>query len=132
MSLKIETLDYSVEMIPKWIVYFIGMQRDLRMRKALFATVSSTELSTMALNSKLSKVVSYKKAWERIYVLLKILFTFLRVLRLADSKKSGMYKVFYYSRMRKMSIIKSSSDIDNKELFSSIWLIIQKGMDLII
>ena len=37
--------------------YFIGMHRDLRMRKALLATVSSAELGTMALNSKLSKVV---------------------------------------------------------------------------
>ena len=47
--------------------YFIGMHRDLRMRKALLATVSSSEFSTMSLNSKLSKVVSYiqdKKAWE--------------------------------------------------------------------
>ena len=57
--------------------YFIGMHRDLRMRQALFATVSSAEFNTMELNSKLSNVVSYiqdKKAWERIYVLLKILF----------------------------------------------------------
>ena len=39
--------------------YFIGMHRDLRMRKSLLATVLSTEFSTMTLNSKLSKVVSY-------------------------------------------------------------------------
>ena len=38
--------------------YFIGMHRDLRMRKALLATVSSAEFNTMSLNSKLSKVVS--------------------------------------------------------------------------
>ena len=63
--------------------YFIGMYRDLRMRKALLATVSSAEFVTMALNSKLSKVVSYiqdKKYWERIYVLLKLLFPCLRTL----------------------------------------------------
>ena len=54
--------------------YFTGMHRDLRTRKALLAAVSSSEFSTMTLNSKMSKVVSYiqdKKAWERIYVLLK-------------------------------------------------------------
>ena len=39
--------------------YFIGIHRDLRMKKALLATVSSTEFSTMTLNSKHSKVVSY-------------------------------------------------------------------------
>ena len=38
--------------------YFIGMHIYLRMRKALPATVSSAEFNTMALNSKLSKVVT--------------------------------------------------------------------------
>ena len=100
--------------------YFVEMHRDLRMRKALLATVSSAEFNTMALNSKLSKVVSYiqdKKAWEMIYVLLKILVPCLCTLRIADSNKSRMDKVFYYSRMTKISIIKSSTDLDNKELF---------------
>ena len=87
------------------------------MRKALIATVSSAGFNNIALNSKLSKVVSYiqyKKYLERIYVLLKIIFPCLRTLRLVDSKKSGMEKVLYYSRMTKISIIKSSTDIDNK------------------
>ena len=100
--------------------YFIGMHRYLRIRKALIDTVSSAEFNTMTLNSKLSRVVSYiqdKKAWERIYVLLKILFPCLRNLFLADSNKAGTDKVFYYSRMTKISIIKSSTDFDNKELF---------------
>ena len=50
--------------------YFIGMHRDLRMRKALLATISSAEFNNLKLNSKLSKVVSYiqdKKAWERMF-----------------------------------------------------------------
>ena len=96
------------------------MHRDLRTRKALIATVSSDESNTMALNSKKSKVVSYiqdKKAWESIYAIMRILFPCLCTLCLAGSNKSGMDKVFYYSRMKKISIIKSSTDIDNKELF---------------
>ena len=90
--------------------YFIGMHRDLRMRKALLATVSSAGFGTMALNSELFKVVSYiqdKKYWERIYVLLKLLSPCVCTLRLADSNKAGMDKVFYYSRMTKISIMKS-------------------------
>ena len=39
--------------------YFIGMHRDMRMRKALLSTDSSAEFNTMPLNSKLSKLVSY-------------------------------------------------------------------------
>ena len=37
--------------------YFIGIHRDLRMRKSLPATVYSDKFNTMALNSELSKVV---------------------------------------------------------------------------
>ena len=83
--------------------------------------VTSAEFITMTLNSKNSKVVSYiqdKKAWVRIYVLLKILFPCLCTLRFADINKAGTEKVFYYSIMTKISIIKSSTDLDNKELFS--------------
>ena len=100
--------------------YFIGMHKYLRMIKAFIATVSSAEFNTMSLNSKLSKGVSYiqdNKAWERIYVLLRIIFTFCRVLCIADSNKAEMEKLFYYSIMKNISIIKSSSDLDNKELF---------------
>ena len=53
-------------------VYFIGMHRNLCMRKSLLATFSYVEFNTMSLNSKLSKVVSYiqgNKYWERIYVI---------------------------------------------------------------
>ena len=97
--------------------YVIEMHRDLRMRNALLATFYSAEFSTMTLNSKNSKVVSYihdKKAWERIYVLVKIIFPCLCTLQLADSNKTGMEKVLYYYRMPKISIIKSSNDLDNK------------------
>ena len=41
-----------------------------------------------------------------------------------------MDKVFYYARMTKISIIKSSSDIDNKELFPVSGLLSQKLWNL--
>ena len=100
--------------------YFVGMHRDLRVRKALLSTSSSAEFNTTSLNSKLYKVVSYiqyNKAWERIYVLLKIIFPCLWFLHLSDIKISVMYKLLYYARMTKISIIKSSSDLDKKYLF---------------
>ena len=100
--------------------YFIEMHRALRMIKALLAKVSSAEFNTMALNSKLAKVLSYiqdNNSWERIYVLLKILVPFLHTILLAYRNKTGIDKVFYHSRMTNISIIKSSSDLDNKEIF---------------
>ena len=73
--------------------YFIEIHRDLRMRKALPSTFSSSEFNNMSLNSKLYKLVSYiqdNKVWERIYRLLKIIFTCLRFLCIADINKPGM------------------------------------------
>ena len=100
--------------------YFIGMHRDLSIRKALLSTFSSAEFNIMALNSKLSKVVSYiqyNTSWDRIYALLKIIFHCIRVLRLADINKAGIDKVFYYAIMTKIFIFKSLSYLDKKELF---------------
>ena len=99
--------------------YFIVMRRYMYIRRALLATVSSDEFNNMSLKSKLSKVVSYiqdNKAWERIYVILKLLFVCLWVHRLLDMSKTGMGKVLYYSRMTKIFITKSLSDLDNKEI----------------
>ena len=100
--------------------HLLGMHRDMRMIKSLIATFSSAEFNTMSLNSKPSKLLSYiqdNKSWESTYVLLKIPSPCLRVLCLAESNKAGMDKVFYYARMTKISIIKSSYNLDNKELF---------------
>ena len=48
---------------------------------------------------------------------MKIIFPCLWFICLSDSNKSGTNKVFYYSVITKISIIKSSSDLDNRELF---------------
>ena len=97
--------------------YFIGMHRDLRMGKSLPAKFYSAEFNTMSLNSKISKVVSYiqgNESWERIHFLLKLLSPFLREFFSLDGNKAVMHKFFYYSRMIKISIIKSSSYLDNE------------------
>ena len=87
--------------------YFMGMQRDLRMRKVLQATISSAEFLSIPTTTKFTKALKYihdKKSWERFYVVLKILHPCLRVLLLADSNLAGMDKVYYYSRMTKQCV----------------------------
>ena len=108
MNFKIGTLVYSVSMIPGLMVISLECT-DKCARERKFSTVSSAELNAMPLNLKLSKVVSHiqdNKFWERIYVLLKLLFPCLQVLCIADSNKSGMEKVPYYTIMKNISIIK--------------------------
>ena len=97
----------------------MGMHRDLRMRKVLQATISSSEFISIPTNTKFTKSVRYihdNKSWERCYILLKILFSSLGVLCLADSNISVMEKGYYYSRMTNQCIEITISDIDYQRL----------------
>ena len=79
--------------------YFMGMNRDLRMRKFLQDTISYAEFISIPTNTKFTKALKYihdNKSWERCYVLLKIIFPCLRVLRLEDINLAGMENVYYY------------------------------------
>ena len=90
------------------------------MRKVLQDTTSSAYFISLPTNNKFDKSVRYipdNNSWERCYVLLKILFPRLRVLRLADSNCAGMEKVYYYLRMTKQCIEKKTSDIDHQKPF---------------
>ena len=103
--------------------YFMVMHRDLRMREVVQATISSAEFLSIPTTTKFTKEVKYihdDKSWERCYVLLKNLFPWLRVLRLADSNLSGMEKVYYYSRMTKQYIEKKKLDLDSQRVFSEV------------
>ena len=90
--------------------YLVGMNRDLRMRKVLQDTISSSEFISIPTNTKCTKPVKYihdNKSWERCYVPIKIRFPCLRVLRLADSNLAGKEKFYYYSRITKQFIDKT-------------------------
>ena len=103
--------------------YSMGMYRDLRMRKVLQAIISSAEFLSVPINTKFTKVVKYindDKSWESCYVLLRILFPFLRVLRLADSNISGIDKFYYYLRMIKHCIERTKSDLDYQRVFPDV------------
>ena len=103
--------------------YFIWMHRYLRMQKVLQATISSAGFISIPTNNKFDKVVRYirdNKSWERCYVLLNILYPFLRVLCLTDSNIAGIDTIYYYSRMTKQFIEETTSDIDYQILFPDI------------
>ena len=89
----------------------MAIQKDLRMRKFIQATISSAEFIGIPTNNFFDKSVRYihdNKSWERQYVLLEILFPCLRVLCLADSNRAGMDTVYYYSRVTKQCIEKKN------------------------
>ena len=71
------------------------MHRDFLMRKVPQATISSSKFLSIPTNTKFNKAVKYindDKSWERCYVLLNVLFPYLRVLHLEDSNNLRMEK----------------------------------------
>ena len=101
----------------------MGMHRDLRMRKVLQSTILSAEFISIPTNNKFTKAVRYirdNNSWERCYLLLKIIFSCLRVLRLVDSNLAGMDKVYYYSIINNKCIEKTIHDIYYQRLFPEI------------
>ena len=62
----------------RMVGYFMGMHRDLRMRKVLQATISSAEFISIPTNTKFTKVVKYihdNKSWERCDVIYQDYFS---------------------------------------------------------
>ena len=103
--------------------YFMGMHRYFFMRRVIQAIISSAEFISIITSNKFTKAVRQihdNNSWERCYVILKIIFPCIRVIRLADSNITGMDKVYYYSRMTKRCIEKKISDIDYQRLFPDI------------
>ena len=102
--------------------YFMGMHRDLRMQKVLQAAISAELLSipTTTKFTKAVKYIHYDKSWERCYVLLQILYTCLRVLRLEDSNLTGMEKSVLLFQNDKTVHREKKSDLDYQRVFTEV------------
>ena len=101
--------------------YFMGIHRHLHIRKVLVSTIPKSEFSRVNLNYNIDQIVTYindDKSWKRCYVLLKMMFTCIRVIHLEDINKSGIDKVYYCSITAKLYIHKSCSDLDKKYIFT--------------
>ena len=69
------------------------MHTDVRMQKVLQSTIYSAEFIGIPTNNKFDKAVQYiydNNSWERCYVILKNIFSCLRVLCLANIIYAGM------------------------------------------
>ena len=100
--------------------YFMAMCRDLRMRQALVATVSS---ATFSVSSKKDKEVRAAQdihdltLWKRMYIICKVTLPALLILRLADSNSPGMDKLLFYVHQFWASLEAHGEMLDDEELF---------------
>ena len=100
--------------------YLMGMYSDFHMRKVLIATILSSELSCVNINSKLHQVVTCindNKYWKSCYVILKTMFPCLRGICLADINLSGMEMVYCYSIIIHIYIQNTFYDIEENNIY---------------
>jgi hypothetical protein len=100
--------------------FFYCMHRILRQRRALLATIHSPQWANVSLNARGKKAVKDiedPSMFKGIYFLLRAVFPALRALRLADSNRPGMDKIFFLSNRTSQAIINSEEDLADQELF---------------
>ena len=105
--------------------FFYAMHRALRLSPALLATVHSTKWAAFlkgnnkAVIKRAEADIKDKPFWKRVYILLRAVWPVLKLLRISDSNKPGMDKMFYLNYKTTQAIEKSKEALDDVTLFSS-------------
>jgi len=101
--------------------FFYAMHRSLRLSPQLLATVHSAKWEALKLNKPLIKRavedIKDKLHWKRVYVLLRAVWPVLKLLRIADSDKPGMDKIYYLCHKAKEAMAASSELLNDTDLF---------------
>ncbi len=75
---------------------FIAMLRVLRLREPLVATVSSAEFRGLRAFENIAGLILNPHFWTYWSFMVRAMYPFMRILRLADRKIPGMDKLYYY------------------------------------
>ena len=102
--------------------FFYAMHRALRLSKSLLATVHSAKWEALK-NKKaiiLRAAVDIKDDayWKRVYIVLRAFWPVLKLLRIADSNKAGMDKIYFLTHKASLALEKSKESLDDDTLFS--------------
>ena len=94
------------------------MHRLLRLKRPLVQTIGSHEwicdvkFSNKKLKSQIEKILRCDQFWDTCFSLVVILFPCIKTLRLSDSNKPGMDKIFYFTRITTLRLNKLAHKID--------------------
>jgi hypothetical protein len=100
--------------------FFYALHRALRLRTALEATVANQKwhaLERKPIMKRAEEDIKCAKYWKSSYVLLRAVFPLLKLLRLSDSNKPGMDKMYYYINQARSSLEKSKESLNDDNLF---------------
>ena len=101
--------------------YFYAFHRMLRLKDPLVATINSIAFKDYEKKKKklrdIGAVLNNNDFWIALFEVTRAVFPLLRVLRLADSSKAGMDKLYYFVRMTDKAIEKSVGALDDLKFF---------------
>ena len=101
--------------------FFYCMHRALRLKGPLQSAVHSAKFQALKLKEAIvTRAVSDIKDeqhWKRVYVVLRALWPVLKLLRLCDSQKPGMDKLYYLTHMARVALRKSKDNLNDTDLF---------------
>ena len=100
--------------------YFYAMHRSLRVKRALKGTIHSVQWNDYKAGQRETNAaldIEQLVFWRAIFILLRCVFPALKALRLADSNRPGMDKIYYLAHKTEVALESESMDLDDKELF---------------
>jgi hypothetical protein len=95
--------------------YFIAFHRMYRLKGALRSAANSLEFANIIGLKKKDAVIAFlsdNQFYDRIYLLICMIYPILRILRLADSNTPNMDKLYYYIRQTNRAL--DSNDLKDK------------------
>lgn len=106
----------------RFATWFYAMHRLLRLKRALKATIHGAAFESVAKNARVVLAVEdieNEVFWKSIFCLLRSVFPALKALRYCDSNVPSMDKIYYLVKRADGALEKSSSMLNDEELFDS-------------
>ena len=103
--------------------YFYAMHQLLRCKPVLEVTISSGVFVYLKLGTKdhgVTDIIKDELHWKQKYAVARCVFYALLCLRVADSQKPAMDKLYYFSRRTTDFVERSIASLNNTAVFSEV------------
>lgn len=103
--------------------FFYSLHRLLRLKPALLATVHTPKFAELTINRRIELAVHdimNERFWQAIYYLLRAVYPALLALRLCDSNRPGMDKIYYLVHRATESMTKSVQYLNDESIYGEL------------
>ena len=93
------------------------------MKRALLMSINSKQwedLKKSAREKKAEEDVECVETWRGMFIFIRSVFPAIKALRLADSNRPGMDKIYFFVHKTSLALDKSAPDLDDRLLFPKV------------